>query len=127
MADETAHDEAVVAASRTGTGIFNAIAVPVQLLVVAFIVMTIAASNEVKDPGLLSRLQIAGGVAGILLAAALPLTTLMALLGLRRRCGAGRGSGEPRQLLCVDMFAFLICVLLLFGPLLLLFGLVIWY
>jgi hypothetical protein len=39
----------------------------------------------------------------------LPFTTLSALLGLRKRVGAGRAPGQPRQVFTVDLLALGVC------------------
>ncbi len=81
----------------------------------------IARMSAVSTIELQMILELAGATAGILLVIGLPLFTLSALLGMRKRYGAARPADQPRKLLTWDSLSLLICVFLLSTPVALFF------
>ncbi len=95
---------------------FNGCAVIFQLVLIAIIAMGVLANWGNSTSMLSIEMAMAAAGAGIVLAATLPLVTFTALLGLRKRLGAGRLSGQPRKVFTFDLLALAICAPLLLSP-----------
>ena len=95
---------------------FNGFVVIFQLILTIIIVMAVIVNRSSGSSVASIEMGMIGGVAVIVLAVTLPFATLAALLGLRKRFGAGRPPGQPRKIFTFDLLALVICVLLLLSP-----------
>ncbi len=96
---------------------FNGFMVVCQFVLVAVVVMGIVAESRLGNSVAAIEIETAAAAAAVVLAVTLPFATLAALLGLRRRCGAGRPAGQPPKVITFDMLALVMCLLLLLVPL----------
>ncbi|NNM86363.1 MAG: hypothetical protein HKL96_11485 [Phycisphaerales bacterium] len=120
MPEEAIKLDAISAKSEPGKKTlkfgFNGFMVMCQLVLAAVVVMGIVADSRSGNSVAEIEIETAAAAAAVVLAVTLPFATLAALLGLRKRCGAGRPADQPPKIITFDMLSLIICLLLLLTP-----------
>ena len=120
LSNDPEHPDAIANRSSQGGKVlkigFNGIAALFQLILAG--ILAAAAwflSHHTNLTAAAFEWEMAGSCAAILIAIALPFTTLAALLGLRKRYGAARLAGQPRKIFTWDTLAAVVCFIFIFG------------
>ncbi len=121
LSNDPEHPDAIANRSSQGGKVlkigFNGIAALFQLILAGILVAAVWFRAHNADSSVATiELEMAGSCAAILIAIALPFTTLAALLGMRKRYGAARLAGQPRKVFTWDMLALVVCFMFLFSP-----------
>ncbi len=130
VSNDPEHPDVIANKPRLGGKVlkigFNGIAAIFQLILIVILAACVITNFMPKSSVAFTELHLvlgmAGATAAVLLIIGLPFITLSALLGVRKRCGAGRPADQPPKLLTWDSFLLLICAFLLFTPVVLFFA-----